>query len=155
MNSVSDMSLTFPNFPIRLSALKSLTFRNCIGWSNLSSSPRNMYKGALTQLYITDSYDMRDETMDFIMDWAVQSFNTTLESVYIYNNNLTRIPPLITLLNRLKFLDLKDNFFTHIFAGSFSFKEGTEIVLVTLSNCGIQQIQPGAFEGILCPIVFI
>lgn len=146
MDSIPNMGLIFPNFPIRLSDMVFLTINNCLGWDKLTSTPRSMYQGSLKTLYLTYSEDMNDEAISIIMDWALHSFNTTLENIYIYGNNLTKIPHQLQLFSRLKYLDLKENSFSLITNHSLVFKEAT-IRLLLLSESKIEEIQPGAFQG--------
>lgn len=147
IDSIPNMGLLFPNFPIRLSEMALLTINNCSGWSKLSSTPRSMYQGILKTLYLTFSNDMNDDVMSIVMDWALRSFNTTLESIYIYGNNLENIPQQLQSFSRLKYLDLKDNSFNIIANHSLVFKEAA-LRLLILSKSKIQEIQPGAFQGI-------
>ncbi len=147
MASIPNMGSIFPNFPIRLSAMISFTIDRCLGWGKLAKTPRTMYQGSLKALYVTNSNDMNDEAMSIAMDWALHSFNTTLESIYVYNNSLKKMPHQLQSFIRLKYLDLKNNFFPIITNASFVFKE-TTIRLLSLSQSKVEEILPGAFQGI-------
>jgi hypothetical protein len=84
--------------------------------------------------------------MEIVMNWAALSFNSTLESLYLFSNNLTKIPRHIESFGRLSLLDLRGNFFTLILSRSLLLK-AEEVFLVSLSDCNIIEIQPDAFQG--------
>lgn len=147
LDSISNMALIFPNFPIRLSAMTSLTMTNCHGWENLTNVPATMFQGKLKQLYITNSKDMVDEAMDIVMKWVLKSFEFTMENLFLYNNNLNQVPHEIQSLSRLGFLDLKNNFLPLILTDSFIFIKKNPVTFVDLSKCGVNEIQPHAFQG--------
>lgn len=92
VDATSSMGLIFPSFPVQLPKLTTLTLSNGIGWNKLTSSPQPLKAEKLTKFYLTGSADMTDEAMEIVMNWAVLSFNSTLESLNIISNNLTRIP---------------------------------------------------------------
>lgn len=89
---------------------------------------------------------MTDEAMEIVMDWAVLSFNSTLEILNIISNNLTNIPRQIEFFCQLGYVDLRGNNFPLVLTRSFVMK-ARDIFLVSLSNCQICEIQPAAFQG--------
>lgn len=147
LDSISNMALIFPNFPIRLSAMTTLTMTNCHGWENLTSVPATMFQGKMKQLYLINSKDMVDEAMDIVMEWVSKSFEITMETLFLYNNNLNRVPHQIQSLSRLSYVDLKENYLPLILTDSLIFIKKTPVTFLDLSKCGVNEIQPYAFQG--------
>ena len=146
VDATSSMGLIFPSFPVRLPKLTTLTFSNGIGWNKLIRSPQPLKAEKLTKFYLTGSADMNDEAMDIVMNWAVISFKSTLESLNIISNNLTQIPRQIESFDQLSYVDLRGNSFSLVLTRSIVMK-AVDIFLVSLSNCQISEIQPSAFQG--------
>jgi len=146
IDSSSGMGHAFSSFPSRLPKLGALTFHNGIGWDTLMNSPKPLEAELFTKFYVTDSVDMTYEAMDIIMNWATVSFNSTLESLYIYSNNLTKIPQQIESFGRLGIVDLSSNYFLLVPSRSIVMK-ADEVFLITLSDCNIYEIQPDAIQG--------
>jgi len=147
LDSNSGMGHAFSSFPSRLPKLGALTFYGGIGWDTLMISPKPLEAELFTKFYVTGSVDMTDEAMNIIMNWATVSFNSTLESLYISSNNLTKIPRQIESFGRLGIVELRGNDFSIVQSRSLVMK-ADEVFLVTLSNCNIYEIQPDAFQGI-------
>jgi len=145
MEGVSDMSIIFPNFPIRFEMMTSLVMINCQGWGNLKQKPREMFRGSLKDLYIVDSKDMNDFAMNIVFDWVLDSFPFTLLNVIISNDNLTVLPSQFVDLFLVSYIILDKNYFPLIQNGSIDFKKRMK---VSLSYSNVEEIQPGAFQGI-------
>jgi len=146
MDSTPSMGLVFPTFPIHLPKLATLDISNGIGWNWLTTSPQPLEAEKLTKFYLTGSVDMTDDAMDIVMNWAVQSFNSTLERLSLFSNKLTRIPHQIQYFEKLSYLDLGDNYFGLISTKSLVMK-ADEVFLISLPNCNIYELQPDAFQG--------
>ncbi len=139
------MSIIFPNFPIRFEKMTSLVMINCQGWGNLKQKPREMFRGSLKDLYIVDSKDMNDFAMNIVFDWVLDSFPFTLLNVIISNDNLTVLPSQFVDLFLVSYIILDKNYFPLIQNGSIDFKKRMK---VSLSYSNVEEIQPGAFQGI-------
>ncbi len=151
IDTTSGLGHVFPSFPIRLPKLNALMFTGGIGWGTLMIGPKPLEAELLTRFYVTGSVDMTDEAMDIIMNWAAMSFNSTLESLYLFSNKLTKIPRQIESFDRLGVVELRGNHFPIVLSNSLVMK-AEEVFFVTLSDCNIYEIQPDAFQGRLLKI---
>ncbi len=142
-----EMGKSFSTFPTNLQFISNLKLIQCSGWDTLVN-PSSPIVGAtrLARLDITQSFDMNDDVMNMVMEWTAASFNSTLKSLYIYSNNLTRIPPQIELFGAMDVLDISNNLFALIPAGSLKFKSNV-LSLIDISNCGVRDIESSAFVG--------
>lgn len=143
------MGRLFPTFPTNLPAINNIKLMQCFGWNSLMNAPPPIVGATnFVRLDVAKSVDMNDDVMNVVMEWAIQSFNSTLKNLYIYSNNLTRIPSQIQYFGKLDTLDIKSNFFSSIPVGSLQVKFSTnDLTLIDLSNCGVQEIEPNAFGG--------
>ena len=142
-----EMGRLFSTLPSNFPEITNFKLSRCFGWNTLVNAPPPIVGARkLTRLDIIQSTDMNDDVMDSVMTWAVQSFNLTLTSLYIYNNNLTRIPTQIEFFGKLITLDLNNNFFPLIPKSSLKF-QSDDLNLIDLSNCGVKDIESNAFEG--------
>lgn len=98
------------------------------------------------RLDIVQSIDMNDDVMDVVMDWAVQSF--AVSSLYLYSNNLKIIPHQLEFFGQIATLDISNNSFRRIPASSLKFTSNV-LELIDISGCGVEEIEAGAFEGII------
>ncbi len=147
INNFYEMGRVFSTFPINLPSISYLKLIQCIGWNSLVNAPSPIIGAKnFTRLDITQSGDMDDGIMNVVMVWAVASFNSSIKSLYISSNNLTRIPPQIEFFEQMKTLDISSNFFPLIQSGSLKFKSGA-LSLIDLSSCGVKEIEPNAFQG--------
>jgi len=144
----NEMGKIFSTFPTNLPAINNIKLIQCFGWNTLMNAPSPVVDARnFIRLDVINSVDMNDEVMNVVMGWAVQSFNSTLKNLYIQSNNLTRIPSGIEFFGKLDTLDIRNNFSPHILAGSLKITS-TNLASIDLSNSGIQDIEPNAFEGI-------
>jgi len=146
IESAKDMGNVMSTFPIHLPSMINLKMTNCLGWNSMKTMPSAMEdaRNVLT-FYLTGSFDMNDNVMNMMMEWVAQSFNSTLESLFLYSNNLTKIPEKTEYLVRLKTFDIRNNSFPWI--ASHSLRFNTEKMKMIISGCGIQDIEQGAFQG--------
>lgn len=146
--SLPDMEKVLPTFPRNLPMMSALSFDSCLGWNSMSNNLLPMVNaGELIRLDIIRSVDLTDNAMDDVMEWVITSFHSSLRSLYIYSNNLTRIPLQIEFFDRLNLFSMKNNLFPQIPAGSIKFKSN-DMREIDISSCGVRTIEPGAFEGI-------
>lgn len=102
----------------------------------------------LASFSLYDSIEMNDEFMSFILDWVVQSFNSTLSNLNIYGNNLTVIPARqIDSFSQLNSINFKNNFIQFVASSSIVLKESEMNTYVAMSNCRIESIEADAFQG--------
>jgi len=147
IDSFHGMERAFPTFPANLPAINNIKLIHCVGWNSLVNAPPPVVGATnFARLDVTKSVDMNDDVMNLVLEWANQSFNSTLKSLYINFNNLTRIPFQIQFFGKLDTLDMRNNLFSIIPAGSLKFTTN-DLTLIDLSNCGVQVIEPNAFEG--------
>ena len=146
-NRVHEIGRLFSTFPTHLPSIAYLKFVNCFGWNTLTSAPSPIVGSTrLVRLDIAQSTDLNDDVMDVVIDWAVQSFTVT--SFYLYSNNLKRIPHKLGFFGQIATLDISKNDFRRIPAGSLKFTSDV-LKLIDISNCGVEEIDAGAFEGII------
>lgn len=147
IENFQEMGKLFSTFPTNLPTTNNIKFLQCAGWNTLMNTPSPVVDARkFIRLDVVKSIDMSDDAMNVVMEWAVQSFNSTLESLYIYSNNLTRIPSQIEFFGRIENLDMKNNLFPRILSGSLKLTSNS-VGFIGLSNCGVQQIESNAFEG--------
>jgi len=137
----------FTTLPSFLSSLKILQISRCSGWKHFVLG-QPMEGVELVSFSLYDSIDMNDEIMSFILDWVVQSFNSTLSNLNIYGNNLTRIPSRqFDSFSQLNSINLKNNFIRLVVSSSIVLKESEMNTYVVMSNCRIESIEADAFQG--------
>jgi len=147
ISQIPEIGRLFSTFPTNLPSVVSLKFLNCFGWNTLTSAPSPIVGSTkLVRLDIIQSSDMNDDVMDVVMNWAVQSF--AVNSLYIYSNNLKRIPNQLEFFGQMATLDISYNYFHRIPSRSLKFTSDI-LESIDLSNCGVQEIEAGAFEGII------
>ena len=84
MDYFDEMGRLFPTFPASFPEIRNFKFTRCIGWDTLRNAPSPVVGSKkLKRLDIVQSGDMNDDVMNLVMEWAVQSFNSTLDSLYI------------------------------------------------------------------------
>ena len=142
-----DMGRIFSTFPTNLPTLSHIKLIQCYGWDTLMHAPLPIVDARnFIRLDVVESVGINDDVMNVVIEWAVQSFNSTLKSLYIHSNNLTRIPSHIEFFGRIETLDMKNNFFPRILAGSLKITS-KDLGFVDLSNCGVIEMEPNVFEG--------
>jgi len=147
ITNFDEMGKAFSTFPTNLHFISNLKLIRCSGWDTLVNPPSPIVGNTrLVRLDITQSVDMNDDVMNMVMEWTAASFNSTLKSLYIYSNNLTRIPPQIELFGAMDVLDISNNLFALIPSGSLKFNSNV-LSLIDISNCGVKDIEPVAFVG--------
>lgn len=91
------------------------------------------------------SVDLNDFDAGFILD----SFGINqLKHLSLKNNRLTRVPDQVKLFSRLNRVILSHNGIQILPSGAFNFTE-TPLEYLSLANNLLQDIQPGAFQGIV------
>ena len=144
-NQIQEIGILFPTFPTNLPSIVNLKFVNCFGWNRLTNAPSPIVGATgLVRLDIAESTDMNDDVMNVLMDWAVQTF--AVKSLYLYTNNLRRIPSQLEFFYQITTLDISNNNFSRIPARSLKFTSNV-LELIGISNCGVVEIEAGAFEG--------
>jgi len=147
IENFEEMGRLFSTFPTNLPTINNIKLLQCFGWDTLMIAPSPIIGAKnFIRLDVANSVDMTDDIMNVVIEWAVQSFNSTLKGLYIHSNNLTRIPSQIEFFGKITSLDMKNNFFPRIPAGSFKFTSN-DLSLIGISKCGVQDIEPNAFEG--------
>jgi len=147
LEKFSEMGKLFATFPSHLPLISALKFVQCSGWKTLMNAPSPVVGNRnIQRLDVIQSKDMNDDVMNLVMEWAVQSFNSTLRYIYIHSNNLTEIPGQIEFFGQMEALDIKNNYFPLIRTHSLKYSS-TILTSLDLSNCGIKDIEPKAFEG--------
>ena len=153
LNRIHEIGKLFSTFPTNLPSVVNLKFVNCFGWNTLTSAPSPIVGSTkLVRLDIVQSPDMNDDVMNVVMDWAVQSF--FVKSLYIYSNNLKRIPNQLEFFGQIATFDISNNYFHRIPSRSLKFTSDV-LELIDLSNCGVEEIEADAFEGILRNLYFL
>lgn len=147
LNSLSVTSSTGLNrcFPTlrALPSLKSLSFYNSKGLVDLVSYPIPLISN-LTLLDV-GSNSLDDTTAYNLLDWVAGSSSGSLDTIYMDSNQLTRVPPQVTVFNKLNILDLSYNRIGRINTGELTFS--VPVLRLYLSGNGIDTIRPGAFVG--------
>lgn len=89
-----------------------------------------------------------DDAMDRITQWALRYSYQSLETLWIFNNALNKIPENISNFEKLASLWLgnqRDRGMHAILNGSLAFT--APLMELQLQDCGIETIEPGAFKG--------
>ena len=80
-----------------------------------------------------------------ILNWLIKSSADTLSTLYLDSNSLTALPPQITSLNKLIYLELSYNQIKTVRTGELRFNSA--ITNLYLRANLIENIQAGAFQG--------
>lgn len=92
-----------------------------------------------------------NDAMDRILQWISSFSASTLYSLGISYNNLTRIPPLVSSFNELSSLDMmgqEEPGLGSLPSGALKLSPSLEFHRLNLLDCGITTIEPGAFQGV-------
>ncbi len=149
IDSFPDLGNIFVTFPTYFPLLIVLTIRDCLGWNHLQNMPSILEAKQLKTFYLTGSVNMDDDATSLVMDWAAHSFGSSLTSLYLYNNNFTKIPSQIEFFSRLNYLDLEENLINIVPKYSLTLNS-SELKFVSVSNCGINDIEPDGIQGNIC-----
>jgi len=139
------------NLPL-LSRLIKLHFEYCSGMNEFYHFPA-LTNGLRVFQFVNDNITkshsdliINDETVDRIMDWLLLSSANTLEELAItYMNQVSRVPHKVASFKALTKLWLFDNNLSSIKSGELSFS--APVSVLHISDNGINEIEPGAFEG--------
>ena len=143
LTGITNLQSILPTLPYPLPSLSSLNFFNSRGWNEIDSLPQVLING-LTALDMGSSL-IEDVAMNKILDWIVKSSNSSLKTIYIDQNKLTKVPQQISAFTVLENLHLENNEIASISATAFSFT--APIVFLSLDNNLISEIPAGAFKG--------
>lgn len=96
------------------------------------------------------SSDLSDETMDRVLDWLLRTSYGTLKDLHIIKNAMTLFPAKLSSFRELEQISLTNQVdyssgMPLISKGSFVSRSSP--LTIDLRDCGIQNIEPGAFSG--------
>ena len=112
---------------------------SCYEWPQSSTIDIYCYNQNLSDSQVSDILDA------FLTTPGVSS---SVGSLDLRLNRLTRVPPQMKLFPQLKTVMLEGNFITSIESGAFNFADATNpIRYLTLGNNQLTTIAPGAFKG--------
>jgi len=126
--------------------LDSLSIQSCDNLDLTYRFPSLIY--GLTEFIINFGKGISDDAMDRFLQWMVSTSENTLSKLDISSNELKKIPTLpLSRFTKLTILNLGDNPYQSgtLTKGSLSFAYPLESI--SLMNCKITAIEPGAFEG--------
>ena len=102
----------------------------------------------LTELRIHENEDINDATVSLLLDWLVDTeIRNHLRILYLFNNELTKIPTQIWRFSQLQNFRFENNNLSDgiLKQGDLKFSSLPQIIYIYA--CGIQKIEPGAFQG--------
>jgi len=120
-----------------------------ISYSNLLDLTLGSYPQiqGIEQLRVTDNSKINDETTDLLFNWMLETSKDSLFKFYMFNNGLKRIPFELRRFNRLSYFRFDGNILEPgiVRKADLTFSDYT--LVVSLSDCGINTIEAGAFQG--------
>ena len=143
-NSINIWIKNLPPLP----NLKKLLIVQCIrlnGWTDLP----NYSKNSLEYLNL-QSNDLNDERAEAILGWIRRGqSNATLNHLDFSFNQLTRVPPSLSLFPRLTRIHLNNQQGPGFGYLNFSLSSSSPVVFLNLANCSITELHPDSFKGLI------
>lgn len=96
-------------------------------------------------LLLSENPDLRDETVDQILDWIAGSSATTLVNLGLNGNNLTRIPNGISKFTSLNSLELQNNKISMVKSGELHFTAPVKSLFLYADEIEMMEYNP--FHG--------
>lgn len=138
---------SMPTLP-KLIKLAVLDIRYCPGLDEWKIFPRIHSKGLKEIKLVAEMETSNYEDamfLELMLNWAVNTSSTTLNTLHIINGGFLHVPKQISSFKVLKNLQIKNRMIGTIPSGGFSFN--SPVLMLALSSCQIARIDPGAFQG--------
>jgi len=120
--------------------------RNMAMIDDFSKLPAGL--SGLLQFRAYGNEDLNDATVDLLLEWMLSSSTkNSLKNLYIYDNALTKIPTQLWLFRKLQFFRFERNVLSTGIVEKGNFKFTFVAFIVFAMGCGINKIEPGAFDG--------
>ena len=130
-----------------LSGLKILNITNSEGLNKWIHKYPELVSGLIEFKLI--SCNIGDVVLDRMLQWLQNSSSNALEVLYLKNNTLTKIPQQLPFFKKLSSINLDFNpLSTALHNASFIFSQRPFFLTISLRSCGIDIIQPDAFQGL-------
>ena len=91
--------------------------------------------------------EIRDSPMENILNWVISNSANTLQSLDIYGNNLTNIPRQMSSFSNLIEINVAFQKTKNLSISTGSFSLSSQVSRIDAQYCGIENIEPGAFQG--------
>lgn len=127
-----------------LPSLTSLTINDCTGLNEWTKFP--VLANGLNIFHVFGNQDLGDDGADRILEWIEKSSASTLESLQMNSNALSKIPERLSAFRELAHLSLQNNIIPEIPTGSLSFSAPVKSLYVYADQ--VKAIQPEALSGI-------
>lgn len=143
MTSCSGLDGCLPSLNFSLPGLTSLSFYNSKGLNNLMVYPPALSSG-LNDLD-SGANGLDDFGVSRLLNWAIESSNQTLQTLYLDSNLLTQPPGQIPNFLALSAIDMSYNTITELRTGSLWLT--APVLRLYVSGNKISRVLPDAFGG--------
>ena len=139
-NLQSSLASTLPSLPL----LTFFEISSCPDFGQVEGLFPSLTVG-LNSLYLIQN-DWSDKIMSNVLNWALKSSASTLQSLYLSWNKLTAVPVEVASFTKVNYLWFHGNS-EAMSVQSDSFNFATPLQVLDLSNASIVDVQEGAIQG--------
>ncbi len=136
-----NLAASFRTLPM-LPKLVNLEINHCPKLNQFTEFPT--LKG-IEYLLLSENPDLRDETVDQILDWISASSATTLVNLGLNGNNLTRVPSGISKFTSLNSLEMQNNKISMVKSGEIYFTAPVKSLFLYADEIEMMEYNP--FHG--------
>ena len=142
--SSNNIQITFQSLPYPLKSLNTLDFYASQGLNETTDFPPVLANG-LKEVNL-GSCSIGNNAASRILNWILKSSNETLTTLYLDFNSLSVIPPQISWLPKISYIELSFNQISIIRSGEFHFISPVNTVYVRANK--VSTVEYNSFQGI-------